>query len=150
MGKGICTLVAAKAKTLGVGLLLACLSTAWLAHAQKSPETAKPVAWAKVPAPERKVLSVLEKDWDQITGGQQRKLLSAAKGFDKLMPIQQQRFQERIADWAKLTPEARKAAREKYKDLAALPYEKQDAIRERWNDTKPGSTPASPATSPAK
>ena len=99
-----------------------------------SQKAVPPVAWKKVPEPERKVLAPLEKDWDQLPGYQHRKLIGAAKAYPKLLPIQQERFQERIKEWAKLTPDQRHAARDKYKNLSRLPPQKQYELRERWNE----------------
>lgn len=134
---------------VGVALALLLGSLAVTPSALAEGKPAPQVPWTKVPEPERKVLTPLEKDWAQLAGSQQRKLVGAAKTYPKLAPIQQERFQERIRDWASLSPDQRRAARDKFNDLSRLPPEQQYQLRERWNDKATQQTPPASANSPA-
>jgi hypothetical protein len=123
-----------------VGSVFLISSSHVLAADPKKEQKASPIPWSKVADADRKVLTPLEKDWNQLPAVQQRRLITSAKQYPKLAPIQQERFQERIKEWATLTPEQRQAAREKYKNLSTLPPAKQHELREKWGEKKAPST----------
>jgi hypothetical protein len=116
--------------------LIAAVLVAFAAHAAdpKAPEKLKTpqTPFYALKADERKVLSPVQKEWDQLPGYQQQRLISSARKYPTLQPIQKERFDSRIRDWATMTPEQRREAREAFQGLRKLPPAQQHELRERW------------------
>ena len=53
----------------------------------KGSKASPPVPWSKIAESERKVLSPLEKDWNQLPAVQQRRLITSARQYPKLGDI---------------------------------------------------------------
>ncbi len=110
---------------LCASLLLACLTVIGAAHAQSLPGTG-PVAWNKLSAAQRSVLTPLERDWSTISPSQQQKWAELAIRFPALPADERGRVQQRIAEWSRLTPQERASARLNFQEARQLsPQERQ-------------------------
>lgn len=93
-------------------------------------------SWSELNAEQKRVLSPLAGEWDQLDGFRRKKWLGIAQRYQALSPDEQTRIQRRMTTWAKLTPEERKRARDQYKSMQKAPPEKKEEVKLKWQEYK--------------
>lgn len=119
--------------SLVMSMCCASLLTGFSSEIQAQPSTtssapilsSKVLSWGQLTANQKRILSPLEADWEQLSPDRKQKWTQVAIRFEKLPAAEQERLQSRMGEWTKLSPNERRIARDNYLQSLNISSEKK-------------------------